>query len=432
MKPPKTFAWSSIPNLEIRGAGRWLHARIERNGAAWFRSLKIPADPAGLNAPLARASLEEFRRRLAWCFLWAEREAHRFPSRSVNDLVRAAMADPALQAGGEPSVALADFGSRELRRAASLGTLRKAWGDYSAAQVAGGDMTQNHANRAENSLLLILRRAGKSITDDAPLDAIHPDSIVAFERATLAAASKAGPLAVNRARNTVAATVRQARSLFSSGALAAPEYRAITLPPGVREFTTCKVRSGEIIPEKLPSLVVMEKLRRGRALLRRFAPQHWAALVLEQELGLRAGEVAAARWDWFIEVEKINGERTYEASIVIAADYGPKGSSRRIIMDTEQAAAWREVVAARAGKCDYVLGVSEESGRRAVVDRLGAWLRRIGLVGDKREKPNHKLRKLRASLLLASDDTHRAQREMGHASERTTKTHYQLAPRAVG
>lgn len=429
----RSFAWSTIPNLVLRGPRKLITVRLEREGAEFFQALRIEADDTGANAEFVRAARAEFARRLAWCFLWVAQHAHRFPGRDRIALVRAALADPGIQAGQDPAAALHQFGERELARSSTLGALRAAWDTFAAAQIAAGRMGAAHARRAWSSLLLLLKRAGRSTADGTPLTALDGDLPTAFERATFAALpASAGPLARNRARNSIAATVRQARSVLSETARRSPEYRALTLPPSLHAFLATPVEAGEALPDALPAAAAMERLRRGRALMRRLAPRHCAALVLELDLGLRAGEAAEARWEWGREVETAAGVRTWELAVVLTAEYGPKGRSRRILLDLEQAAAWRALLAARteAGPC--ILGLDTPGARRAVVDRLGQWLRAIGLAGDKKTKPNHLLRKLRASRVGEGAGLERARQEMGHGDTRTTRTHYQLAPRAAG
>jgi integrase len=432
MKPAKTFAWSAIPNLVIRGPKKLITVRIEKGGGEFFAALGIEADPEGRNADFARAARAEFVRRLAWAFLWVDQNAHRFPGRDRIALVRAALADPGIQAGAEPAAALEKFGAEELRRSSRLGALLTAWDGFARAQVAAGRMGAAHARRARTSLLLILSRSGVPTAADTPLDVLTGDLLVIFERATFAALAGAGPLARNRARNSIASTVRQARALLSDEARESPEYRAIVWPPGVAEFRRRKVEAGEIVPEALPSAVVMDRIRRARGLMRRLAPRHWAALVLAHDLGLRAGEVAAARWDWAREVETAGGARTWEFAIVLGEDYGPKGHSRRLILDPGQVEAWAEVRRGRSDAAPEILGGETPGERIAIVERVGRWLRAVGFAPDKKTKPLHKLRKLRASRVSERDGLEAARGEMGHGDARTTLTHYQLAPRAVG
>lgn len=61
----RPYNWSKIPNLEIRGKGKWCHARIEMNGRLYMRSLKIQADEMGENAPFVLDALRAFKVQLA-------------------------------------------------------------------------------------------------------------------------------------------------------------------------------------------------------------------------------------------------------------------------------------------------------------------------------------------------------------------------------
>jgi integrase len=275
--------------------------------------------------------------------------------------------------------------------------------------------------------LLVLRTAGVDVSKPWRLEQLDGAAVARYEAAALA--RRRTPLEVDRGRSTAFSTLNQARMVVSHRAQRSAQYAGLRLPASVEEFLTRTVERGR--PAEKPAIGVetMRRFERGRALMRRFAPRHWLALLLARELGLRAGEVVHARWDWVREVaSQVNAARRWwQCAIVITDAFGPKGRPRRFDLDAGQVAAWQEALTLRgtlSPAAEVLPGTLAD--RERVLDELREWLRAIGIARDPKVKPLHLLRALRATELAETRGIDAAQAHLGHESARTTRAHYLL------
>jgi len=232
--------------------------------------------------------------------------------------------------------------------------------------------------------------------------------------------AKAGdePLTLRKARISVNAIIRRARSLFSRRKL---RHMTLTLPrplpfEGV-EFETrqsMKYRS-EIDVEKL--------IAHARQELEDNDPEAYKVFLLAVGLGLRRKEIDLLEWSsfrWNENLVRIEPTRYFHPK--------SEDSIADLPADPELMDIFRKYYAEAKGsfvirsprpplpprphqyfRCDPIF------------DRLVAWLRKHGLHGN---KPLHTLRKEYGSLLTRTYGIHAASRALRHADLRTTSEHY--------
>jgi integrase len=232
--------------------------------------------------------------------------------------------------------------------------------------------------------------------------------------------AKAGgdPIALRKARISVNAIIRRARSLFSPKKL---RHVTLTLPrplpfEGI-EFETrqsMKYRS-EIDIEKL--------IEEARQELDKTDLEAYKVFLLALGLGLRRKEIDLLEWQsfrWKENVVRIEPTRYFHPK--------SEDSLADLPVDPELMDIFRKYYAQAKGsfvirsprpplppqphqyfRCDPIF------------DRLVVWLRKHGLNGN---KPLHTLRKEYGSLLTRRHGIHAASRALRHADLRTTSEHY--------
>lgn len=226
------------------------------------------------------------------------------------------------------------------------------------------------------------------------------------------------PLAVRKARISVNAIMRRARSLFSPRKLRHLTLRLSTpLPFEGVEFETrqsMKYRS-EIDVEKLVAQTRQELEQRD--------PEAYKVFLLALGVGLRRKEIDLLEWSSF----RWNENRV---RIEPTRYFHPKSedSIADLAVDPELMDVFRKYYTEAKGpfvirsprpplpqrphqyfRCDPIF------------DRLVAWLRKYGVNGN---KPLHTLRKEYGSLLTRTYGIHAASRALRHADLRTTSEHY--------
>jgi integrase len=232
--------------------------------------------------------------------------------------------------------------------------------------------------------------------------------------------AKAGddPLALRKARISVNAIIRRARSLFSPRKL---RHIALVLPrplpfEGV-EFETrqsMKYRS-EIDIKKL--------IADARQELEGKYPEAYKVFLLAVGLGLRRKEIDLLEWSSFRWEENL-------VRIEPTRYFHPKSedSIADLPVDPELMVLFRKYYATAKGSF-VIQSPRPPSPPRPhqyfrcdpIFDKLVAWLRTHGLNGN---KPLHTLRKEYGSLLTKTYGIHAASRALRHADLRTTSEHY--------
>ncbi|MDR1281312.1 MAG: hypothetical protein LBK99_10895 [Opitutaceae bacterium] len=223
---------------------------------------------------------------------------------------------------------------------------------------------------------------------------------------------------------TIAATVRQARSLFAKVARHSVHYRELVLPPDLEETMAVAAGDKQLPGYRRPSASVVQAVVQGIRGLRESNPGMWLAAMLEVVTGARRGTLVHARWDWFVDhgtVEIESGRRIVMFEIRVA-----KGGESNVPVYWDD---YQLLLEARAGDGVFIVPGKAEADRLAVLESLVPFLRGLGL--DRRQ-PNHELRKLFADSKRKAHGAEETTAALGHSTGKLLKYYTETgASRAV-
>lgn len=219
--------------------------------------------------------------------------------------------------------------------------------------------------------------------------------------------------AIESCRRSIVSVLRQARSLFSKDMMSA--YRDLGLPD-LQEFRTEFACKPEKKRYRMPEAAEIDPvLEAGRAL-----PAHdplRVVFILAYYLGLRSGEMHAARWSWISK----NHQGRLEMDIRNRPEENFKTKGR------EGAVPIHERVMEELRKCrrpddPYILPGGTKTGRENLVNRaFASWMRDQGWT---RRETAHELRKYRGHLWKKTYGLDAAHDWLRHANWQTTLDYY--------
>lgn len=221
-------------------------------------------------------------------------------------------------------------------------------------------------------------------------------------------------LEMAKAARTAGSTWNQAKSLFSSEALASPAYRELILPDltAVRKL---RIGASTIVAYRRPPQAVLDRITAEIPKMRQTAPDLWLALNLEVNVGLRRSSGIWAKWDWLQERGvDLDGEKVFMMHIRVA-----KGNQGEVRVDPELAL---ELIALKKDGQEYIVPGADEDERLAVYARACAWLRSMGLQDYR--APNHELRKWCIDNMQRAHGLTEAQNMAGHSDQKLTRAVY--------
>ncbi len=410
MKQKRSFDWSTIPNLEIRGKGRWCHARIEMNGRPFMRSLHIQADEAGENAPFVKDALRAYKVQLAqdtFAILKLTRSRSEYSTcRELFDAYDKACAGRRIK---HDTVTTA------------LGRFRHV------LKTVHGDHFDVDGARTS----IVSRQLAQDF-EAAKISAV---------KATAAASAAAGKpwteetleQRLQSALNSAKSVLQQARQLFARRVIDCAPYRQLVLPD-VGPFMQYRVDGGTTISAFVPPPAeVWQRISADLPALKAESPAKWFAFQLAVNCGLRRSSARNARWGWVVE--------TVEGAAQMRIGRA-KGNNSTVTISPE---LWLEMKAARIDATDYILpgtfetpaartaalkanpdlaAAAGEQTRDEIVGDLVAWLRERGLTVDVARCPFHLLRKIYGDAMGQAHGLDEAQKALGHSSSRLTHAVY--------
>lgn len=283
----------------------------------------------------------------------------------------------------------------------------------------------------------LLRQVGAD--EDGGADRLCGATLRAFVESWVDGAEAEGR-SLDVARRTIAAIAVHARSVvapryvevYEEAGLVVPrdawaEFRARALPAAkaVRwerppaEVLAALTAAARGLQEQAAAgcVVPLATARRGSAT----AGGLWAVWLLARCLGLRAREMAYARWGWF--------ETQADGRVVVSVrcreeqGFEPKGSGGDIPVHPE---VWEALGRIRGGAADdaYVLPGDVVGARYEVVMQFAAWARGVGYVG--RRHAAHDLRAMSADEIALSErwGSWVADRWLRHAPASVGDRHY--------
>lgn len=221
------------------------------------------------------------------------------------------------------------------------------------------------------------------------------------------------------ARRTIASNLVHARSMVRRGLW--EDYRQTGLVlPNLDGFLSQFVTKIPKVRYEMPPRTLYEPtIEAGRNL----SGIQGIVWTLAYDLGMRAGEIAAAKWSWIEREDTENGVRWWMV-VKEREDFQPKGISGRIpIFD-----GVHENLLKLKGteESDYMLPYASETVRTDCVKRdFSSWMRGKGWTS---QKCAHELRKLRGCWWFAKYGVERAYKWLRHANIQTTLDHYADLP----
>jgi len=287
---------------------------------------------------------------------------------------------------------------------------------YVATCARLGRPTARTARNNTLALRLVLRRVlGREEVGTESTARLTADVVGDYVRAAID--GRAGEAEAS-ARRTACSTLRQARSVFSRRMLREPEFRKLRLP-ALADFLEA---SPGIDPQKilsLPSTALRLRTLRAAAAAWRARSPLYVVYLLAQHLGMRAGEIAAARWSW-IE-DHAGGARWMVIRDRPDDGFRVKGRPGRAPI---RAAVWRRLQAYRSDSPLIVPGSTPTARHKLIYREAADWLEGVGWAEVETNKRIHELRRLYGSKVWTKYGKESCHEWMRHGSFATTERHY--------
>lgn len=220
--------------------------------------------------------------------------------------------------------------------------------------------------------------------------------------------------AENRIRRTIASNLVHARSMVRRKLWEDYKHAGIQLPDMASFLDQFVTRNPKIRYEMPPKELYQPTVAAGR-LLKGNLGLVW---LMAYDLGMRAGEISAAKWDWIEREDTPQGPR-YWMVVKERPDFTPKGISGRIpIFD----GVYAKLMACQEPGSTYILTAPTDTDRIDITKRTFAkWMRDQGWTS---QKCAHELRKLRGCWWFTRYGMERAYKWLRHANMQTTLDHY--------
>lgn len=218
--------------------------------------------------------------------------------------------------------------------------------------------------------------------------------------------------AADSARRSVRSYIRQARSVFKRTVTRC--YRNLSLP-NMTEFLRVLPCSDPAVVRQEYTPLELEILEKRGAELKGAADDLYLVWLLGFNLALRAGEMAAARWSWFMESD---GIRQIHVCDRPAEGFYAKGFAGWVPVHDD---VWAEIQRLRRPGDEYILPGGNDTNRYDLVNRTFAtWMRAQGWT---RRHCSHELRAYRGDKWRKELGADVCQDWMRHASIQT-QSHY--------
>lgn len=278
--------------------------------------------------------------------------------------------------------------ARVARRYATVGELIAAYIEAAKVREIRSGSPRRATVRANiNQLINILRKAkGVEHVNDLQTDVLTRELLRQYVTIAMAAYTDKGNIILNRGRQTVFSSIRQAKSVVARWALEEYKSDGLTLP----DFSDFLSYSPVALPDRnyrMPPIDLVETTERKALDLAENSTALYAAYLLAHDLGMRASEAVAAKWSW-IE-ESINGRFMV---IKQRSDFVMKSREHSIRIADQ---TWEAVNKFRRFGDEHILpGGSSTSRNNLFMRELAGWMRSIGWDAKRYPKGGHELRKL--------------------------------------
>jgi integrase len=308
-----------------------------------------------------------------------------------------------------------------VRSAATVGDAIDAYRNSAeAAFRASGEPRPATATGVVCALVRVLEDAGVAQPRSLLLAKLDGHLLAEYAERKLAVATD-----LVRARRTVASTINQARAMFSRWAQDAMRKRGVDVPSSLQEFLRADVVTAEPVKYVFPPLYLVERTEAAGAALGESQPNVWLAYMLALAGGLRAGEIAAARWSWLVR----EADGSCYLRVRQSAEWKSKtGKDRDVRLHPE---TWARIGKLRAAR-EFILEGDTFNARRDVVTReLSKWMRDLGWEKDAFPKAAHELRKLAGARWYTAQGLSWAAKWLGDREDTTYRFYADLDPRSM-
>lgn len=232
-----------------------------------------------------------------------------------------------------------------------------------------------------------------------------------------------------RARNSIAAEVRQLRALWSEEAMGSRAYRQLLFDESaISEFKKKpRIRSPKAKLFDPPSQRTVERWHRLMQIAERHRPDLWLTASIGYVTALRRGYALFARWEYFKDsVEPVLQEDGSYSEQRVVRYYFTGSNEKPLKTGTETNAlvpvdVYERMLRHKDPACPYVIPFPLQSERDKRIREVTKWLKRIG-VTDRR--PFHWLRKWCGATYASQGDIGAAALQLGDSDLKTIKQRY--------
>jgi integrase len=275
----------------------------------------------------------------------------------------------------------------------------------------------------QNSLTIVVetvlqhRRNGDAFNREAvrsePLSTLTRKLLNDFKQIRQEVARDGGVLNYKSAQRTINKHLRNAKAIFKESALDVYRDEGLSIPD-LGDFLSTPLISRLGVEYQLPRSDLIRRV--AHAMAHGLDGNEQLAAMLALHAGLRADEIAHARWSWL----RIEERTTPYLRVQAEADFDTKNHRCRSVPLQSWFADWLNT--RKPARQDYVLsGPAGERGDDAF-RRLAVWLHGQGV---EPRKPMHELRKWFGSFAVFSTGSFaKAQKMLGHRSAQTTNDYY--------
>lgn len=253
-------------------------------------------------------------------------------------------------------------------------------------------LTVDKATRSKNIAGMKAILAANGLDEDSRVDQLSARLVDTYQRKGLAAKIPA---------TTLNSRLRAAKSLFSARAMMSYDN-----PPPMEYADDMKRAPSLREPEKLPELPEPAMIEHAHRVLPA-SPDVYRCFLLAFYGGLRAGEVAAARWDW------LDGDLIYVGG---RDDFHAKSRKWRVVRLAPEVVAKLEAAGEKDGP--FIAGKYPQRTARRL---MAPMLKQLGI---KLRNPTHAGRRWAGSMVAANAGLHAAQTMLGHSSPVVTAKAY--------
>jgi integrase len=282
------------------------------------------------------------------------------------------------------------------------------------------------------SALRRIIREGSGMAVDAPVDGLRSDVLTRelvkrFQERRRELVMDEDEIQQGRANRSMDSVLTAARSLFTPHAMECYADAKLLLPP-LEGFLQARRMKGYNDVRYVPiGDEVIEAMDTAMKEMRTSRPSLYLAYQLMLMLGLRNGEVAAAKRTWIerrrvyvVEGETVTAREIPMMAVLIRPDFIPKHRTERCIPIPET--LMRDIEELVPATAIYLIDAPTETLRREVADReLCEFV--AGYLPD-RQKKAYELRKHFGSIVAATQGKYKAQEYLGHKSITTTEANY--------